>query len=62
VTETSRPPWRTSTYSNGSSNCVEVASQPGAVAVRDTKNRTGPRLAVRPADWRAFTSRVQRDR
>ena len=59
MTETSRPPWRTSTYSNGSSNCVEVASQPGAVAVRDTKDRSGPRLAVRSADWAAFTRRLR---
>ncbi|HEX3752181.1 MAG TPA: DUF397 domain-containing protein [Streptosporangiaceae bacterium] len=59
MTETSRPPWRTSTYSNGSSNCVEVVSQPDAVAVRDSKDRTGPRLAVRSADWAAFTRAIK---
>jgi hypothetical protein len=62
MTETSRPPWRTSTYSNGSSNCVEVASQPGTVAVRDTKDPSGPRLAIPPTTWRAFVSRVQTSR
>jgi hypothetical protein len=54
-----RPLWRKSTYSNGSSSCVEAASQPGTVAVRDSKDPQGPRLAI-PADrWLAFTRRVQ---
>jgi hypothetical protein len=56
---TSRLVWRKPTYSNSSSNCVEAASQPGAVAVRDSKDPAGPRLAVTPAGWRAFTSRVK---
>ncbi|MEV5211212.1 DUF397 domain-containing protein [Micromonospora sp. NPDC053740] len=48
--------WRKSTRSNGSGgNCVEVASNlPGLVAVRDSKDPTGP-LLVFPSDaWRAF--------
>lgn len=50
-----RPLWRKSTFSNGSSNCIETASQPGTVAVRDSKDPAGPRLAI-PADrWSAFT-------
>ena len=44
----SRPPWRKSTYSNSSSNCLEAAHVPGAVAVRDTKDPAGPRLASQP--------------
>ena len=56
---TSRLVWRKPTYSNSSSNCVEVASQPGTVAVRDSKNPAGPRLAITPAGWSAFVSRVQ---
>jgi hypothetical protein len=45
--------WRKSTYSGGQGdNCVEVASTPGHVAVRDTKdNGNGPVLRVSPADW-----------
>lgn len=62
MTETSRPPWRTSTYSNGSSNCVEVADAARVVAVRDSKDPAGPRLAIPAATWRAFTRRVQIDR
>ena len=35
--------WFTSSFSGGNSNnCVEVAFLPGAVAVRDTKDRTLP--------------------
>ena len=39
--------WRKSSYSgNGGGNCVEVASNlPDGVAVRDSKNPDGPRLA-----------------
>jgi hypothetical protein len=52
-------PWRKSSFSNSNSNCIEAASQPGSVAVRDSKDPQGPRLAI-PADrWLAFTRRVQ---
>ena len=51
--------WRKSTYSNAESNCVEVAGQPGMVAVRDTKDQDGPALAFTPAGWQAFTRRVR---
>ncbi|MFD7224504.1 DUF397 domain-containing protein [Streptomyces sp. NPDC059892] len=50
-----------SSYSNPSGECVEVAQNvPGTVAVRDSKNPTGPLLQLTPAAWSAFTSaRVQ---
>jgi Domain of unknown function (DUF397) len=54
-----RPKWRKSTYSNGQANCVEVAGQPGAVAVRDTKDPHGPALAITQRNWRQFTRRVK---
>ena len=43
--------WRKSSYSGGQGgNCVEVASAPGHVAVRDTKNQgAGAVLRVTPA-------------
>jgi hypothetical protein len=53
--------WRKSSYSgdNGGA-CVEVARNlPGAVAVRDSKDREGPVLAFAPADWQAFTAAVR---
>ncbi|MGH3752603.1 MAG: DUF397 domain-containing protein [Pseudonocardiaceae bacterium] len=46
--------WHTSSYSHGGTACVEVAPTPGAVLVRDTKDRTGPALTVPPTAWRAF--------
>ena len=36
--------------------CVEVASTPGTVHVRDSKSRQGPRLAFGPQEWAAFVS------
>ncbi len=51
----SRPPWRKSTYSNSSSNCLEATHVPGAVAVRDSKDPAGPRLAIPAERWQAFT-------
>lgn len=53
-----RAQWRASSYSgtNGG-NCVEVARNlPGIVAVRDSKDRTGPLLTFSPAQWAAFTA------
>ncbi|MEU1587451.1 DUF397 domain-containing protein [Micromonospora sp. NPDC005710] len=48
--------WRKSIRSNGSGgNCVEVAANlPGLVAVRDSKDPTGPVLVFPPDTWRAF--------
>ena len=49
--------WRKSSYSGGNGGgCVEVASTPGAVLVRDTTNRAGAVLAVPAAAWQRFTS------
>jgi len=54
------PAWRTSKYSGQNGNCVEVARNlPGIVAVRDSKDRTGPVLTFSPADWGAFTNRIR---
>jgi hypothetical protein len=53
--------WRKASYSttNGG-NCVEVAGLPAAdVAVRDSKDPDGPRLAFAPEQWRAFTDQVK---
>ncbi|MEV7645006.1 DUF397 domain-containing protein [Streptomyces rubiginosohelvolus] len=48
--------WFKSSYSDSSngSECVEVATAPDAVLVRDSKNTQGPRLALAPAAWAAF--------
>ncbi|HWO68281.1 MAG TPA: DUF397 domain-containing protein [Umezawaea sp.] len=47
-------PWRKSSYSGGNGNCVEVSWPAARVAVRDSKNATGPALDFAPAQWRGF--------
>jgi hypothetical protein len=54
--------WRKSSYSGGNeggSNCVEVASSGGRLAVRDSKDPRGGELAFSPAEWRAFVVSVK---
>ncbi|MCG5452883.1 DUF397 domain-containing protein [Micromonospora hortensis] len=48
--------WRKSIRSGpDGGNCVEVAGNlPGLVAVRDSKDPTGPALVFPPAAWRTF--------
>ena len=48
-------------YSGGNGGqCVEVArNMPGVVAVRDSKDPAGPKLAFTPAQWAASTARVK---
>ncbi|MGJ7417722.1 DUF397 domain-containing protein [Streptomyces cinereoruber] len=51
--------WHKSSYSSGGDgDCVEVASCPSTVHVRDSKNVTGPQLALSPAAWSAFLTRL----
>lgn len=49
------PTWRKSSYSGGGqTDCVEVARTAPGVAVRDSKNTTGPTLAFPLRTWLAF--------
>ena len=53
--------WRKSSFSTEpDDNCVEVALAPLAVAVRDSKNTSGPTLSFAPQAWRALTATVAR--
>ncbi|MFI0405146.1 DUF397 domain-containing protein [Actinomadura sp. 3N508] len=54
--------WRKCSHSGGQGgDCVEVADLAPVIAVRDSKNPDGPRLAFGRAAWRAFTRRVRSD-
>jgi hypothetical protein len=54
--------WRKSSYSTAQSNCVEAASMPGLVAVRDSKNPDGGHLVLTRAAWRHFADRIKAER
>ncbi len=55
--------WRKATCSSGNGgNCVEVATAGRTVAVRDSRDPDGPRLAFAPRAWRAFAARVKGER
>jgi hypothetical protein len=48
--------WRKSTYSDANGGqCVETASDSGAVLVRDTTSRDGGTLAFTLEAWQEFT-------
>ncbi|MFI1713706.1 DUF397 domain-containing protein [Streptomyces litmocidini] len=50
--------WFKSSYSSGSEgdSCIEVATAPGTVHVRDSKNLGGPQLALTPTAWAGFVA------
>ncbi|GLX98279.1 MULTISPECIES: DUF397 domain-containing protein [Herbidospora] len=52
--------WRKAEKSNSQGDqCVEVALMGHAIALRDSKNPTGPILAFTPAEWDAFVHGVK---
>jgi hypothetical protein len=52
--------WRKATYSSGNGgNCIEVATVDHTVAVRDSKNPDGPRLAFGRQAWAEFAAEVK---
>jgi Domain of unknown function (DUF397) len=47
--------WRKSSRSDGTGNCVEVATADGSVGVRDSKQHgCGPIMEFTCAEWEAF--------
>ncbi|MFF4576076.1 DUF397 domain-containing protein [Streptomyces sp. NPDC001410] len=55
--------WFKSSYSgDDSGQCIEVATCPTTIHVRDSKNTTGPQLALAPASWTEFVAFAARNR
>jgi hypothetical protein len=50
--------WRKSAKSQTNGGCVEVADLDDVVAVRDSKNPTGPALTFAGAEWDAFLTAI----
>jgi Domain of unknown function (DUF397) len=54
--------WRKSTYSgNNGGQCVEVGSAAHLIAVRDSKDPDGARLAFGCDAWEAFAASLKAD-
>ncbi len=55
--------WRTSSRSGANGgNCVEVAAVTPRVAVRDSKNPDGAKLAFNRSGWASFTTALKAGR
>lgn len=52
--------WRKSTHSGGNNDCVELADLGPILAVRDSKNPDGPKLAFGSAAAVAFLSAIKK--
>ena len=56
----SRAVWRTSGFSNNGGACVEVADNlSGIVAIRDSKDSSGPILLLTPIQWRELITKLR---
>ncbi|MEU8648901.1 DUF397 domain-containing protein [Streptomyces sp. NPDC048737] len=52
--------WRSSTYSGGNNECVEIADNlPTLIPIRDSKRPAGPILAFSQTAWAAFVNHLQ---
>ncbi|MFF5957120.1 DUF397 domain-containing protein [Streptomyces luteogriseus] len=52
---TSELAWYKSSYSSSASgDCLEVATDPETIHIRDSKNRQGPELRLSLTAWAAF--------
>ncbi|MEV7391289.1 MULTISPECIES: DUF397 domain-containing protein [unclassified Streptomyces] len=47
--------WFKSSYSSGGDgDCLEVATRPTTIHIRDSKNPQGPQLTLSPTTWANF--------
>jgi hypothetical protein len=51
--------WHKSRHSNNGGACVEIAGAGPAVAVRDSKNPSGPHLDFPAPEWQRFVTTLQ---
>ncbi|MFI7080751.1 DUF397 domain-containing protein [Micromonospora sp. NPDC049903] len=51
--------WKKSTWSNAGGDCIEMATPPEAVLVRDSKDRQGPVLSFSTGQWAGFVRGVK---
>ncbi|MFE9907586.1 DUF397 domain-containing protein [Streptomyces clavifer] len=56
--EATKLKWCRSSYSSSGdgNDCVEVASTPSTVHVRDSKDQPGPHLGFTSTTWKAFVT------
>lgn len=55
--------WRTSSFSQGADNCVEVGRTAGSgAAVRDTKNRAAGHFVTTSPQWQDFIAALKSGR
>jgi hypothetical protein len=60
MADVTRAMWRKSSYSSGNGgNCVEVSTGADTVAVRDSKDVTGPELDFTGQAWLAFVRGIK---
>lgn len=51
--------WFKSSYSDDQGgNCIEIATSPATVHVRDSKDKAGPQLTFAPTAWADFVAYV----
>ncbi|MFJ8092452.1 DUF397 domain-containing protein [Streptomyces griseofuscus] len=49
--------WFKSSYSSeAGDNCIEVATTPATIHIRDSKDKQGPQLALTQTTWSAFVA------
>ena len=51
--------WRKSSYSSDTANCVEVASSPDRIYVRDSKDPNLTAISYATGSWRTFIEAVR---